>query len=71
MELLRVGIGVEGKVLTVADTSDKGGDGGVASVRMLSAFPCGGVDVVGEGIVAAEVDVSERGERGRRDSDII
>jgi hypothetical protein len=65
----RTGIGVEGGALTVTDASDKGGDGGVASKCAVPTFELGGVDAVGESdTVVAEVDVSETGERGRKES---
>lgn len=67
IEPFRAGIGVTGTALALTDASDKGGDGGVASVRTVSALECGGVEaVVGDDKVVAEVAVSERGERGRR-----
>lgn len=68
MEPFRTGIGVDGVLLTVTEASDRGGDGGVASVRMVSGLEWGGVEVVGEESVVAEVDVSDTGERGRKES---
>lgn len=65
MERLRTSDGVEGTVFAVAEVSESGGDGGVASGIDVSDFSGGGVEVVGEESVVAEVDVSERGERGR------
>jgi hypothetical protein len=51
------------------EASDKGGDGGVASGSTVSAFVRGGVDAaVGEERVVADVEASETGERGRRES---
>src|SRR5690242_1115695 len=50
------------------DVSERGGEGGVSSVRIVSAFERGGVDVVGDDKFVAEVDVSDRGERGRNES---
>lgn len=68
----RRGTGVAGTVLALIEASDRGGDGGVASVRTVSDFECGGVDaVVGEEREVAEVAVSETGERGRRESEAI
>lgn len=68
MDPFRTGIGVEGVVLTVTDASDRGGDGGVTSVCMVSGLEWGGVEVVGDESVVAEVDVSDTGERGRKES---
>jgi hypothetical protein len=51
------------------DASDKGGDGGVASKCAVPTFELGGVEAVGDSdTVVAEVDVSETGERGRKES---
>lgn len=66
MEPFLVGKGVDGTLFAGADVSDSGGDGGVWSVSVVSAFEGGGVDVVGEDNVVAEVEVSETGERGRK-----
>jgi len=61
--------GVAGGALTVTDASDKGGDGGVASGRAVPVFELGGVKAVGDDdSVVVEVDVSETGERGRKES---
>lgn len=69
MDPLRTGIGVEGTGFELMDVSDRGGDGGVASARSVSALEWGGVDaVVGDDREVAEVAVSETGERGRRES---
>jgi hypothetical protein len=69
IDAFRTDMGVDGGPLTVADASDKGGDGGVASNRAVPAFELGGVEVVGDNdTVVAEVDVSETGERGRKES---
>lgn len=69
MELFRIGMGVEGTGFAAIEASDKGGEGGVASGSIESAFERGGVEaVVGEDSVVADVDVSETGERGRKES---
>lgn len=69
MEVFRFGIGVEGIGLAGMEASDRGGEGGVVSGGIESAFERGGVEaVVGEDSVVADVDVSETGERGRRES---
>ncbi len=66
MELFRIGMGVIGEGLPVTETSDSGGDGGVASGSDVSGFVCGGVEAaVGDERPVADVDVSDTGERGR------
>lgn len=65
----RAGIGVEGTGLALREASDRGGEGGVASVRVVSALSWGGVDAaVGDDIEVVDVAVSETGERGRKES---
>jgi hypothetical protein len=69
IEVFLFGIGVAGTGFAAIEASDKGGEGGVASGRSDSAFERGGVEaVVGEDSVVADVDVSETGERARKDS---
>lgn len=66
---LRRGTGVDGIVLAFIEASDSGGDGGVALVRNVAGFECGGVDAaVGEERDVTDVAESDTGERGRSES---
>lgn len=69
---LRRGTGVDGIVLPVIDASDSGGDGGVALVRTVAGFECGGVDAaVGDESEVTDTVESDTGDRGRSESAAI
>jgi hypothetical protein len=61
-------MGVVGKGFAETEASDNGGDGGVASASAVSGCVRGGVEVVGDERVVADVDASDTGERGRKES---